>query len=237
MMSRALVATTLSHGTLNPVCGPGHEGHQVLISYKMHGAWGKVKNEALAWLHIFFSVLALSLSWQHCSGFADLDLGDRVARNVRLMSHAGQQRWSHCSSWPSAKLSLSLKLLLIFPNEVSSRSFPMAFFMWTVWGRAEGDHIRFSCSLLQMLFPAKQPWISFLSKKPFLFNSCTKEWGFLKKGSIKVGNFHSSVRKSWYKQWFKQTGPCQFWISPEIDFHPSANVEKRKYYRNQTFFA
>ena len=31
-VTRALVTTTLSHGALNPVCSPGYEGHQGLIS-------------------------------------------------------------------------------------------------------------------------------------------------------------------------------------------------------------
>lgn len=46
--TRALVTTTLNHGALNPVCSPGREGHQGLISYKMCGAWGKAKNETFA---------------------------------------------------------------------------------------------------------------------------------------------------------------------------------------------
>lgn len=150
-VTRALVTTTLSHRALNPVCSPGQDRVWCHIRCMEPG-------EKLRMWHLLdctgFSVVAPSLYWDHWSSsagrdFADLGIGDRVARHIGLTSHTGHGLWwPCCCSCLSANLSLSLKLLLIFPNEVNSRDFPVTYFMWAVWGRTEGDQIRFSCSLL-----------------------------------------------------------------------------------------
>lgn len=163
----------------------------------MHGAWGKAENETIAWLHVFqcaISFLVLRALKQQCLvwfcrpgpwGQAGKTHQARVAYcPCFMMTPIATGAWMQ-------NFSLCLESLLIFLNEVNSRIFPMACFMWF-----EGEQeIRLAFPATYYRYTSNQAALNLpCEQDTFMFKSCTKEWGFLTKGSTEGGNFHSFVR-------------------------------------------